>query len=223
MWRLISYLLLTVLLSCAEKDDALQADKKQTERKASFKIEITLDPAAYRYTNFGEPPQLAVWLESKDAKGFYPLWVSQRAAKNNWKGKIECPLALPYWEGRRKHSAQDINVDAFSGATPLNDSLSIPGYGQLAGTWYLFVEVNVSADYNKAFAYWSADHYPDSEANGQPSLIYRGAIDFSSRDIHLPQPLGRTKQFAVSDTLVHSLAGMTTAKNLLKKVDVIFE
>lgn len=211
-----------ILIFCSEKKNNTVANNTVKKPEAVFTVIITLDRKAYYYTNFGEPPQMAIWLENQDGTKFIPVWVTHRSAYNNWKGKIECPVALPYWDQRKFIGSEKFAVDSYSGATPLNDVLKVPFMQDLTGKWFSFIEVNASADYNQTFSYWSKENMPDSEANGQPSLIYKGEIDFDKKAVQTAVLTGRTVQFGTADSLFSDLSGITTAKDLIKEIRIDF-
>lgn len=217
MVRIIILLIIPFLaFFCSDNDSSLQK-----QEKAVFSIQIILDSAAYKYTNFGEPPQLAVWIENQTLNDFYPVWVTHRAGNNDWIGKIECPVALPFWESRKLHYKAK-SIDIVTGATPKDGSLSVSSAKQGSGRWNYFIEVNASADYNKTFSYWSVNKSPDSEGNGQPSLVYMGYIDFELKTASPAKLIGRTAQFNVQDSLITNIDGITTAKDLIKEITITF-
>jgi hypothetical protein len=191
----------------------------------SLQFSFVVVKDVYQKTNFGQPPQMAIWIENLDTSIVKTVWITHRTAKQDWKGKVECPVSLPIWEYRiklkKKTAAGTVrksNVDAVSTATPKEGkvvaSMLVPKDSQ----WNYYIEVNVSADYNKTFTYWSQDGLPDSEANGQPSIIYSGNIiaDLKSRSI--PVLIGRTNQGHAVTTISKDLSGITSAKHLIKKM-----
>ncbi len=156
--QFVGFLLMTLLIvSC-------NGEKKTTAVwenpvGANLRFDIQLDPEMYRLSNFGEPPQMALWLENEAASEIRTLWVSNRLAKGVWVGKVVCPTALPYWISRREletgggiPSFLKPLPDGITGATP-KDKLSV--YAQIppGSTWRYFLELNVSGDYNNSFRY----------------------------------------------------------------------
>lgn len=227
------FLMSIFFLACEEEknntqmasDTQIAADSTQ----AVLEFSLEINRAVYQKTNFGEPPQLAIWIETPDSQVAKTVWVSHRAAKNDWKGKVECPVALPYWESKFAKEAgasfmqkrRETQYEAVSGATPRAGRFSASIMVSKKSAWNYFVEVNASADYNEAFPYWSKEGLPDSQANGQPSLVYGGRIvaDGSSRDV--PRLIGRTEQRRVANSLSEDLSGITTAKHLIQNIAVI--
>jgi hypothetical protein len=229
---LVIFLMSIFFYTCEEDRNNVQVtsdrrilpDSNQVVLEFIFEI----NQGVYQRTNFGEPPQLAIWIESADSQMIKTVWVSRRAAKNDWKGKIECPVALPYWESRaaaetdkfNMHSRRESKYDAVSGATPRAGRFSASIMVPKKSTWNYFVEVNASADYNEAFAYWSKKGLPDSQANGQPSLVYSGQIIADGSDHNIPGLIGRTEQRRAVNSLSNDLSGITTAIHLIENIEV---
>ena len=208
----------------AKSDSRMETDSNRVVLEFSFKV----NRAVYQKTNIGEPPQLAIWIESLDSQMIKTVWISHRAAKNEWRGKIECPVALPYWESRvalkiakpGMLSRRKSEYDAISGPTPgagdFSASIAVPQNS----AWIYFIEVNAAADYNQAFPYWSKEGLPDSQANGQPSLVYSGRIIADGSSPDTPVLIGRTEQRRPVNILSDDLSGITTANHLLENIVV---
>jgi hypothetical protein len=223
---------LILFLACEEerRDTQMISEKQVVADSNQVVLEFSLDVnrTVYQKTNFGEPPQLAIWIESADSQVIKTVWVSRRAAKNDWKGKVECPVALPYWESKiaketgatTLQKRRETQFEAVSGATPKAGRFAASIMVPPQSSWNYFIEVNVSADYNQAFPYWSKEGLPDSQANGQPSLVYSGRMvaDGSSNDI--PRLIGRTEQRHATNSLFDDLSGITSANQLIENITV---
>lgn len=190
---------------------------------------LELNRQAYRRSDFGEPPQLAIWLENADGI-IRTVWVSRSTGKGLWLGKVECPVSLPYWVSRYNRQTgtqgpptfKQPVVDAVTGATPtttLTRRVRVPAGSQ----WDYFLEVNVSGDYNADFERNRADGLPDPQENGQPSLIYRGAITAAAGFVSQPELIGRSDQWRPTDAINPDTSGITTAKELLGILTVTAE
>lgn len=208
-----------LFLFCGVEKNQVEKEVSKPEKEV-LEFTITLNDTAYRYTNFGEPPQMAIWFEKAGQEQFKTVWVTHRAGINDWKGKIECAVALPFWDSRKLYYKKE-HVDIATGATPKN-TLSVITAKPGEGKWIYFVEVNVSGDYNAAFGYWSKNKVPDSEGNGQPSLVYSGAVDFDLKQFEQVTLAGRTKQFGIVTSLEKDLAGITSAKTIIKDITAKF-
>lgn len=226
--------LIAVLLACNFKQEDKSAPAKQiaiadSGRWGRLVFSFQVERDEYELTNYGEPPQIAIWLESTESKQVRTVWVSNRAAKNNWKGKVECPVALPYWESRvrlaeRERTSSNKRMalaDGQTAATPTGGAFVQKAVVEKDSKWVYFIEVNVSGDYNAAFPYWSEDGRPDPEGNGQPSVIYRGEISADGRSKSVPCLIGRTFQRYAADSINTDLSGITSARRLLSGIKVI--
>lgn len=202
----------------------------------SLVFSLEVNRRVYDYTDYGEPPQLAIWLEKKEktktAKGeIRTVFVSYRTGKGIWKGKVDCPVSLPYWESRRLievHTSSAPSTtqpaaipvpDALTGATPKRQLMvrtAIP----TASEWYYYIEVNCSGDFNPNFPSWLKGGFPDPQENGQPSLVYRGLITGVPGAHSKPAILGRTDQLDPVDKVIPDVTGITSASELLFNISV---
>lgn len=230
--NLLFLLILIIVCSCGtqkSEENVQEADSVAYDSNSvSLQFFFEINKELYQQTNFGEPPQLAIWIENPDSSVVKTVWITHRTARQDWKGKIECPVSLPYWEyrifqeGDKTETKDNRNstIDAVSQATPkegrLIASILVPPTSQ----WDYYIEVNVSADYNKTFTYWSQDGLPDSEANGQPSIVYSGRILADGKSHSTPVLSGRTDQRHAVNRLSGDLSGITTAKYLIGNLQV---
>jgi len=190
-------------------------------------IRLTLDQKVYDYTDYGEAPQIAIWMEEAGTGRIRTLFVTHRTAKGEWHGKIECPVSLPYWVSRYMKetgasgapSHKSPLPDALSGATPQKDfHLEIPF--QKGSQWSLFIEVNASGDYNRVFPSMLDNGVPDSQGNGQPSLVYKCDIQGIPNQTFIPRIAGRSLQMDATGQLIENLEGMDTAKKLFSDMEI---
>jgi hypothetical protein len=229
------FLVFVFILFCAcdvnkhNQAELVQENVLSDSNSVTLEFSLFVNQNEYELTNYGEAPQIAIWLENKDSNQVRTVWVSHRAGKNDWKGKVECPIALPYWNSRHhfeKSGFRERNfitrvIDAITGATPTGGKFTQEIIVPKNSCWDYFIEINVSGDYNVAFPYWSKDGMPDSEGNGQPSIVYKGKIIADGHSSSLPELIGRTDQRHPVDKLITDLTGLTTAKNLLSEISVV--
>ena len=228
---------LAVLFGCSGSGKMSQKVQKQASapgctsrdktEKAELIFSIKLNNEIYRQSDWGEPPQIAIWLESPDGSVIRTVFVTYRAGFGHWVDKVECPVALPYWISRwnretKTTGAPSFNThvpDAVTGATPkLEFTASTrvkPG-----SDWFYFIEVNVSGDFNKYFPSMRKNGEPDPQGNGQPSIVYKGQINAANSDVSTPQIIGRTEQWQPVDYLIADMNGITTAKALLSEIRI---
>ena len=190
----------------------------------SLRFSLTVDKNTYLHTDYGEPPQLAIWLESPNGKFFKTVVVTQRPGDNNWMGKVDCPVTFPIWELKqfvRKRRPDDIQqIRVVTGATPKGGvsrtSVRVPP----GSRWRYFVGVNASGDFNDAFPHGLKEGGPDDGGNGQPSLVYSGEIVAKIGQKDTPKLVGFTDQFTPVDTLRTDFEKITTARRLVRKIAV---
>jgi len=193
----------------------------------TLQFALSLDPQVYPQSHYKKPPQFAVWIEDPKCGEIRTVWVTEKTAAGSWGGKILRPVSLPYWVSRWNKetgatgdpSLDNPAADAVSGATPKQDltcRTTVP-----AGTrWNYFIEVNVSGDYNDAFATVSKNGKRDRNGNGQPSIVYKGQITAKPGRQSQPELIGRTDQFERVDSVISDLDGISDAKDLLSKIVV---
>lgn len=200
----------------------------EATEKVVLKFTMFVNKKIYEHTDYGEPPQIAVWLEQPESGKIRTIWVSHRTGKQQWKGKIECPTALPYWKSRHKLEKSSFRersfikrlIDAITGATPKGGEFTVKAAVPCGSQWQYFIEVNLSGDFNITFPSVLDDGTPDPDGNGQPSLIYNGKFEAISGKSDVPKLIGRTDQWVPIDSVIHDLTGITTAKNIFSEVQV---
>jgi hypothetical protein len=224
--RSVFFLFLTItLMNCRGPI----TDRAQEEQKSPVDLtfQIDLDEQIYKGSAYGKPPQMAVWIQNKQDKSIHTVMVTHHMGACDWGGKVERPIALPYWVGfykrqtgtsgppTREHPAPD----AITFATPKSEFIINTPVPE-GSNWNYFVEVNVSGDFNADFPKQTTDGRADRNGNGQPSLVYKGTIEAVRGAISRPAVLGHTDQFEPVTTLTENAEGMTTALELLKTIKV---
>ena len=199
--------------------------RKLNGKQLEFYIKINNNN--YLNSIYGQSPQIAIWLENKQTQKYKNVYVTYRAGRNDWKGKVNCKVALPFWESRlKKYSEYDPqiknSISAVTSATSKTDIINVKIDLKENSMWTYFIEVNVSGDYNEEFQQFSKSGIPDTEGNGQPSIVYRGVIDYSNRVIKNPKIIGRTHQTQAVDSLYTDLEKITSAKYIFSDISMIF-
>lgn len=187
--------------------------------RVSLQFSMTVHESVYEQTNFGEPPQIAVWLADPQTESIRTVWVANRAGRRLWKGKFECPTALPIWQHRHRAEKSDYQargllkrlLDAVTGATPDGGPFSVSAAVERGSTWRCFVEVNLSADFNRDFPYRDENDMPDPEVNGQPSLVFEAEITALPGNEAALRCIGRSDQWVATGRIIPDLSGITTA------------
>ena len=223
--KYILLLLSVIILSFASCEKNSGEDKKESvhvadaQETVTLEFSFTVNKKVYLKTNFGEAPQVAIWLEYPDSDYYKTVWVTRRAGNNDWDGKVECKVALPFWDSRRKNEKTknffERIIDAVTGATIKEGKLQTTANVLPDKILRYYIEVNVSGDYSEHYPYWSDSGIPDTEGNGQPSIVYSGLIDLKKKGIEQPLLIGHTNQFSAGPHLYNTTESITTAKDLL--------
>lgn len=192
-----------------------------------FKIRQNLD--LILFSDFGEPPQVAIWLENPETHAFRTVYVTRRSGKGEWEGKLECPASLPRWfEVFRKefgktclpNSKQPV-PDGISGATCTEETFSARIDVPVGSKWICWIEVNISADFNDAFPRPGEVSGPaDTDLSGQPSILYRAEINALPGADATPELWGYTRPGTVSGETEQDLQKITTAKDILTEIAI---
>jgi anti-sigma factor RsiW len=197
-------------------------------------LTVTVTPGAYWKTERG--PQFAVWVEKGDGTYVTTLFVTQRAAKQNWlfAPKDGRPESLPVWyhavDSRpvTVTALQDkTNTDAVTSATPgAAGAIRYPVRLPSGERYVVKIEVNHSFDYNESWpkkAQKGSSLY--SGVNGQPSVVYECTLDTTvsvkgnGRIQAVLVPAG-TGSVTGRDGKIHDdLAGLTTALQIIGKAE----
>ena len=182
----------------------------------------------YDRSDYGEPPQFAIWLENKTTAAVNTVFVTYRTGTGDFVGKAECPVSLPAWIGafRKETGRDDIPAVrkpadmAITGATPKVPEFSAQATVQPGSEWNYYVEVNVSGDYTPEFPALKYYGDIDTQGNGQPSIIYRGKITANPGIRSTPELIGRTEQLFMSTEINPDLEGIGNAKDVFSKITV---
>lgn len=210
-------------------DSAVKTKGSCSSDSANAKLifSLTLNRDVYEDSDYGEPPQFAIWLEDAAGENIRTVWVSYRTGTGDWAGKVECPVSLPYWVSRYNKETETVGppsfrepvVDAITGATPKQD-FTVRAEVPAGSRWRYFIEVNVSGDFNIQFPAYSSKGIPDPQGNGQPSLIYQGQIEAVDGASDTPELVGRTDQWQPVDHIIAELEDITSAKNIFSRIEV---
>ncbi len=200
--------------------------KQSGQNILSFTIHQERD--VYEKSDYGEPPQFAIWLENKETGEIQTVFVTYRTATGDFEGKAECPVSLPVWVGafRMETGRDDIPSvrkpadSAITGATPKVKEFSVQVAVPEGKSWYYYVELNVSGDYTPVFSRLKSAGSLDSQGNGQPSIIYRGEIIGTPGNKSIPKLIGRSEQMYLSTEINPDLEGIINARDVFSRIKV---
>lgn len=220
--RHLVFLLITLCIFSCANSGSTQAGKN------TLLFTIHQERDVYQRSDYGEPPQFAIWLENTTTGELKTAFVTHRTATGNFEGKVECPVALPAWIGvfRKETGRNDIPTIqkpadiAITGATPKVPDFSATIIVPADSKWSYYVELNVSGDYTPEFSSLYSDGTIDSQGNGQPSIIYKGEITATPGEQTTPGLIGRTEQLYLSSLINPDLKGIGNAKDVFSKISV---
>lgn len=194
---------------------------------AVLAVHIEIDRNVYDETDYGAPPQFVVWLESPDGEKIETVWITRRTGQGDWEGAFERLVSLPYWVSRYNKETGTRGAptyakpvaDAVTGPTPKKEFRTFVKVPR-GSSWKVFVEVNASGDYTRVYPRALASGAPDSDGNGQPSIVYSCTIDANPGTSAVPELIGRTEQFGADGRLNPEVESITTAADILPKIEV---
>ncbi len=207
----------------ADTKDAGQEEMLLLECRIHQNLELIL------MSSFGEPPQLAFWLEYPETEVLQTVYVTYRSATGDWVGKLECPACLPRWfsvyreefdENRMPWLGQPL-PDGLSGATIKEEEIvmqaSVPKDTQIIA----WIEVNMSADFNLDFPPPGvSSDFSDTDHDGQPSLIYRAEFNAKKGEIITPEIWGYSRPGTKRGMVEHDLTPITKAREILTSLEL---
>ncbi len=199
------------------------------EQKVRLAFIIRQNPEVYEESIYGEPPQLAVWIENPDNGQIKTVYVTRKAGIGQFEGKMGVPVALPAWiiafrqeTGRRDFPTPSKPVhDAVSGATLKGELISKEVVVAEGTRWNYYIEVNVAGDFNVRFPNYQPNGEMDPYGNGQPSLVYKGQITARPGQASKPVLSGRTEQQLFTGKINPEVEGITSAAGLLAEIRVV--
>lgn len=188
----------------------------------------------YKSITINSTPQIVVWAETLDGKYLNTLFVTEKFGKQNWRMTPEQKKnetfrveTVPYWmyklmdSGINTPTENNPMPDDITGATPDKGFTINSVVDTELSEITLLLEVNHSFDGNEDF--------PDNEppesgqynaASGQPSLVYKANVKLDEPGIYLMEPVGYSSPSGVDGSLTEDLSVITTALQIIAKVEI---
>ena len=197
--------------------------------RVTLECRIRQDMDFILFSDYGEPPQFAVWLEDPAGKQVRTLFVTRRSGTGLWDGKAECPAALPRWfrvyekeTGRKGLPTPKAPApDAVSGATPKSEHFVWRAEVERGSRWVCWIEVNLAADFNEAFpSYDEATGEMDTHDSGQPPLLYRAELLAEPGRRIVPKLWGYVAPGSRGKRVERDLSRITTAKGVFRSIEM---
>jgi hypothetical protein len=189
---------------------------------------IHQDRDVYDQSDYGEPPQFAIWLDNPKTNMVRTVFVTYRTGTGSFEGKVECPVSLPVWiDVFRKETARNDFprpwkpfYDGVTGATPKEEEFTLSTKVEKGIMYSYYIELNVAGDYNESYPAVLKTGHPDYHGNGQPSIIYKGDIKAEKGQISTPTVIGRSDQFYFKTEIISDLNGIDSAKDVFSEIIV---
>lgn len=196
--------------------------------KVTLRFTIIQDRDIYEESDYGEPPQIAIWLEDTFTGNPRTVYVTRRTARGDFEGKVECPVSLPIWIGtfRREFHRDDFPTlrdpapAAITRATRKKKRITARVRVPPSSCWRYFIEMNVAGDYNFTYTRMSDRYKPDYHGNGQPSIVYTGVITAEAGNTSYPELIGRSRQHQFTTEIIRDLKGIHSAGEVFKAIEV---
>jgi hypothetical protein len=216
------------LVGCGAKPEPSEETAGDSNVEIVFSLE--LDQQVYWDSDWGDPPQIAIWLQNKNNGQVRTVMVTHRTGRGDWEGKPQCPVSLPYWVAfyteetgtKGPPTWKEPAADGVTRATP-QEELTVRVAVPAGSEWVYFIEINCSGDFNDRYPSFSDEGVRDDYGNGQPSLVYRGELQATPGTSGQPQLVGRTHQHVAVGKLVTDLDSITTARGLFRSLRVTCE
>lgn len=195
-----------------------------TINKTEIEFNIHINKEVVYQSAYGESPTFAIWIEELNTGATQTIYVTNRAASNDWAGKSEVPVALPKWfelDAKQKSDNKVQNQEQLiiSGATPK------PGYFRTrvkvrpGSNWNCWIEVNLAGDYNDTYKEFDSENMTTDEyALGQPALLYKSRIIADIGYTITPEIEGMVLIDSTNEVVVKPLKGITTAKDIFDEI-----
>lgn len=170
------------------------------------------------------PPQIAIWMEDIEGNYISTLYVSHKVAHNDWqmaKGN-DRKEALPVWTHLVKERA---SVDGVSGATPRGSFDVNLNLKDQKGPFVVKVEVNHSTDFNIYYPEnakeGESNYSGGKQGSGQPALVYVAVVEPSRGCNRFEAVLaGHSSPDGSTGKIYKDMAGITTAKDIIKRIEI---
>lgn len=180
------------------------------------------------------PPQIAVWVEDMQGKYLSTVYVSHKAAAQDWqmaKGNRR-KEALPHWchcrgikykDGLYLPTRDKPLADGISGATPRGSFGIKLNPAKALKQFVVKIEINHSADFNGYYPSSAKEddaHYSGGkEGSGQPAVIYKAEVDLSEgQTVFEAGLIGHSSPDGSTGEIYPDISGLTTALHIVKRI-----
>ena len=192
----------------------------RTNGRMEIKFDIHMNRETIYFSTYAEPPQFAVWLENPQSGELKQAFVTYRAARGDWEGKADVPVAVPRWSTLFRHRGGE-KIDGVSGATPKKESFVLQVEVPPGSEWICWLEMNLAGDYNEYYPKFNRVTLQEDEFScGQPALLYRADIKAELGNDYTPQLAGMSLWDSGTNTLLPVDSTITTARDVFDTITV---
>ena len=188
-------------------------------------------------------PSFVIWMEDMQGNYIKTIFITKSYASgvfgyqmvndSTWvknPGASFQPAALPYWthkKGKIEGSKYIVPtpehpfLDGFSGATPKAD-MEFTSSLKMGKPFKILLEVNQPWDWNK---FWTNNKFPgnnDYKHSAQPSVVYAVAVNNEDKNYFM-NPIGHGDPTGTTGKLFTNISTLTTAKQILKQINISVE
>lgn len=192
----------------------------RTNGKVEIKFDIHMNSEAIYFSTYAEPPQFAIWLENPKSGELRQVFVTYRAARGDWEGKSDVPVAVPRWTTLFRSRSGE-KVDGVSGATPKKESFVVQVEVAPGSEWTCWLEMNLAGDYNEYYPQFNRATLQEDEFScGQPALLYRADVSAERGNGYAPQLACMSLWENGASTLAPVDSTITTAQNVFDAIAI---
>ena len=192
----------------------------RTNGKVEIKFDIHINNEAVYFSTYAEPPQFAIWLENPENGELRQVFVTYRAARGDWEGKSDVPVAVPHWTTLFRDCGNE-KVDGVSGATPKKESFVVQVEVSPGSEWTCWLEMNLAGDYNEYYPQFNRVTLQEDEFScGQPALLYKADVKAERGNDYTPQLAYMSLWDNGTNTLAPVDSTITTAQNVFDTISI---
>lgn len=192
----------------------------RTQGRVEIKFDIHMNSEAIYLSTYAEPPQFAIWLENPQSGELRQVFVTYRAARGDWEGKADVPVAVPHWTTLFRGRSSE-KVDGVSGATPKKESFVVQVEVAPASAWTCWLEMNLAGDYNEHYPQFNRATLQEDEFScGQPALLYKADVKAERGNAYTPHLAYMSLWDNEASALAPVDSTITTAQNVFDRIAI---
>jgi len=199
----------------------------RTWGKTDLEFKIHINEELVMQSVYGESPTFAIWIENQKTGSVKTIFVTDRAGKDDWEGKVDVPVALPQWDEmmqKQNHKSAEADkdeLDATTGATPKPGYFTSRVRVEPESQWICWIEMNLAGDYNEHYQeYDKLKNTTDEYATGQPALVYRAEIKARKGNVMKPELVGMSVYNSDGAKVLQPVQGITTAAQVFDEMSI---